>query len=903
MAQVQYITREFIPRVDLTTLGNTFNTLEQGHQAAVQAASDLKATVAALPMNAQEDGFKEKLVNEINQTVDDNTLYGNSYGALDNLVEQIGNIQSDGRIIGRVRNHQAKVEYDAKVDAMAIPDGMKQMYKEENPYYYEDGEVDANTGRVLPGEKWKAKTNPVTTVPLSEIQKYALQIAAKDAGSGEAVSFLDANGNPTPDPSQSEDGLIYKKVGKRWEALTKDKIREAYRVAIDTIPGAKDSINQDYKYEVYKYDKLVQDAKQKGGDVTPFVQGLTDKEGNLYTQDRWLNNIISDFADVSSYSHVYSTVDYGGALAARAERRKAARSNDNGAPAGDLSSMIKSGVIGANRIGDIAVEKSNYTAAVQTKDGANRQVLNTIKNVLGSKALRGVDSVSDLILRYKNKNGSYGPNSLYNNIMRQYGNRFTPQQKLALKQGINGYYNSNRQISKMIKSTKNRDGLLFSANMNTENYTKDNKYGQGIIEQTNGMFKNGGSYIYTLGTNVLNSIKSYYNVDNLNKVPGLIVGTDNDGNVTVTFNASNKNYMAKFQSYAKKADADNTNWSLWNWGKKQLGLLTDDSYTIKTTGGASNFAGYRLDTMSPSKTPAERLGDIYDKGVEAASKAEKSIGINKNYINVIGTSAGSIGEIYWKDIGAKEGLSRTDIDAKVAESNNKVKEMIGQGALDAGLIYSVDAAGRFNKDVTNAQKLAALSRAMANGYKEKVNIKYVPAQGNTRAMATNGYYMVFDVPADAKEDALKPYAGKQIKLYYGGTIDEGYNYNPGLNATHVAKNNFQIAKATRTNVENLGYNNHLGDTSITNNGNNKYSSNFLGTHKNLNEAEAEQYAIAVQRLEDFKSEYHSGLYANETLAVNTLLNISNYIANITGNSPQITFDAVLDYVNDTSNYE
>lgn len=175
MAQVQYITRDFIPRVDLTTLGNTFNTLEQGHQAAVKAASDLKAVIAELPMDAQEDGFKEQLVNEINQTIDDNTLYGNSYGALDNLVTQIGDIQSDGRIIGRLRNHQAKVEYDAKVDAMAIPDGMKQMYKEENPYYYEDGEINANTGRVLPGEMWEAKTNPVTTVPENQIQAYALQ--------------------------------------------------------------------------------------------------------------------------------------------------------------------------------------------------------------------------------------------------------------------------------------------------------------------------------------------------------------------------------------------------------------------------------------------------------------------------------------------------------------------------------------------------------------------------------------------------------------------------------------------------------------------------------------------------------------------------------------------------------
>ena len=901
MAQVQYITREFIPRVDLTTLGNTFNTLEQGHQAAVKAASDLKATVAALPMDAQEDGFKEKLVNEINQTVDDNTLYGNSYGALDNLVEQIGNIQSDGRVIGRVRNHQAKVEYDAKVDAMAIPDGMKEMYKEENPYYYEDGKIDFNTGRTLPGKLWEATTNPVTTVPLSEIQKYALQIAAKDAGGGESVSFLDANGNPTTNPLQSIDGQIYKKAGTKWERLTKSKIKEAYLNAINTIPGAKDSIAQDYKYEVYKYDKLVKDAKQKGGDITPFVQGLTDKEGNLYSQDRWLNNIINGFADVSSYSHVYSTVDYGGALAARAER-KAAAAKSNETDSGDLSSMIKSGVIGANRIGDIAVQKNNYTAAVQTKDSANRQVLNTLRGTLGNDVLKGVDSVSDLILKYKNKNGSYGPGTLYNNLIKQYGSRLNNQQRIALKQGINGYFNANKQVSKMIKSTKDRDGLLFSANMNTETYTKDNKYGQSIINQTNNMFKYGGSYTYTLGTNVLNSIKSYYGVDNLNKVPGLIVGTDNDGNVTVTFNATNKNYMAKFQSYAKKADDENTNWSLINWGKKKLGYLTDDSFTVRASGGASNFGGYRLDTMGPSRTPTEKLGDLYDKGVEAAAKAEKSAGINKSYINVIGTSAGSIGEIYWKDIGAKEGLSRTDIDAKVNEANNKVKEMIGQGALDAGLIYSVDAAGRFNKEITNAQKLAALSRAMANGYKEKVNVKYVPAQGNIGAMATNGYYMTFDVPANVKEDALKPYAGKQVKLYYGGTINEGYNYNPGLNSTHIAKNNFQVAKATHTNIDNLGYNNHLGDTSISNNGGGKYSSNFLGTHKNLNEAEAEQYAIAIQTLEDFKSDYQSGLYTNIAIAENTLQNISNYIANITGNSPQITYNAVLDYVNDVSDF-
>ena len=185
---------------------------------------------------------------------------------------------------------------------MAITEGMKQMYKEENPYYYKEGNVDKNTGRYLPGEMWKPTTTPVATVSDAEIQKYALQIAAKDAGSGESVSFLDANGKPTSDPNQSEDGTIYKKIGSKWERLSEDKIKQAYDVAINSIPGAKDSLDQDYRYEKWKYDKLVESAKAEGKDATPYVKGFTDRNGNIYTEEQWLNNKINNFADVAAYN-------------------------------------------------------------------------------------------------------------------------------------------------------------------------------------------------------------------------------------------------------------------------------------------------------------------------------------------------------------------------------------------------------------------------------------------------------------------------------------------------------------------------------------------------------------------------------------------------------------------------
>ena len=55
----------YIPSVDLTTLGNTFNTLEEGHKKAIQTASELENTIAKLEMDESESDFKEGLIADI----------------------------------------------------------------------------------------------------------------------------------------------------------------------------------------------------------------------------------------------------------------------------------------------------------------------------------------------------------------------------------------------------------------------------------------------------------------------------------------------------------------------------------------------------------------------------------------------------------------------------------------------------------------------------------------------------------------------------------------------------------------------------------------------------------------------------------------------------------------------
>ena len=283
MKHYNFIDTPYIAPVNLEILGKTFDTLEQGHQNAVKTASELKTTIANLPMNEKEDDFKQQLINEIENTIEHNTIYGNSYAALDDLIAKTGDIMSDGRVIGRLRSQAAKEEYDAKVDAMAIPEGMKQMYKEENPYIYVEGEFNEHTGKTSPGKLWKPKTNPVTTIPSTEIQNYALQIAAEESGSYQTITFLDKNGKPTINAEESADGLIYQQVGTTYQKLPKEKIDAAYRIAINSIPGAEDSLRQDFKYADWQYQKLVEKNKQEDGDSTPYVAGVTDRDGNKYS--------------------------------------------------------------------------------------------------------------------------------------------------------------------------------------------------------------------------------------------------------------------------------------------------------------------------------------------------------------------------------------------------------------------------------------------------------------------------------------------------------------------------------------------------------------------------------------------------------------------------------------------
>ncbi len=878
MRTFQYSTRDYVPSVDLNTLGKTFDTLEQGHKEAVKAASDLEVVVANLEMNEAEDDFKQQLVNEIKTTIDENTIYGNSYGALDDLIMKRGNITTDGRVIGRLRSQAAKKEYDAKVDKMSIPEGMKQMYKEENPYYYEDGAIDERTGRILPGEKWTPNTNPVDTVPASTIQSYALQIAAKEAGGGEMVSFLDANGNSTSDPTQSEDGSMYRKVGNKFERLTKDKIANAYKVAIASIPGAEDSLRQDYKYANYERTKLAEKNAKTGGNSAPYIQGLTDKDGNVYTYDQWLNNKINNFTDVAAYSYNYSTIDYGTALQNRYQRQQKANTNVTTKSGVNIRGVGNEG-FGTFIAGTKEVEGDAFAGAESAKIAANNQAMSLIKSIAGD-AFNTSNDLTDVLKDLTNKKLADGPNTAAQYLISTYGSKMSTEDKIKLTNSFIGYYKANEQINDMLtKAGADADALRFSSDVAKGTFTNNNKYSEKIINWLNEYYANNNNAKFKVGSEILQGIATKYKTDITGlKSMGFDITQDEDGNYDVKIDANHRNLLPKFVSTIRTVN-DIIPGSIGGWltNKFTTGVDKSNYYEYGTAA--------RMGDAPISGKPFSKLSELYNIGNEAAVKTESKVGVSKGLITFNGADDGSFAALWYRENAASLGLKDTELKNKIDMANVRVDNMFANGNFDSGKIEILDESGKTTTNLGLNQQAKLIIQKMYRNNEWKSKIKrsvMIPIGGGTGQ--PKGYIVGFTVPKGAETKNFKE--GQTITFVVSGTTEEEINYDPSYNPSILANNIIQTSKATGSIINNMGYSTDFGDTRIIPTKEGKYSTNIMGSNKVLNESEAENIVGNIITLEQLKSQYLSGIYSDtpehlEQLS-NSLSVIANNIASITG---------------------
>ena len=296
--------RQQVNPIDLNVLARTYNTLEQGHQQAIQTKSQIDAQLAQLDLNEAEDAWRQEQLNKVRNALTENMQYGNAYSSLDDIVGTYGNITSSPGMIGRLRAQQDYKAYINNLDKRTdLSEDYKNYYRAVNKYNYQD--ITDKNGNVIGGSKWTPIDKEVSEIPMNQILNQALQWAAKEQGGGSQTRWLDANGKVTDDITKSVTGEIYSHTKGEWQRLSKAKLAEAVKAVIENTPGAKASLEQDYKIAKWKYD-------QNGSNPD-----ITDKNGILLTPEQYLAKRIDPFYNAATFYNQSSNTTYGEAWKAQ----------------------------------------------------------------------------------------------------------------------------------------------------------------------------------------------------------------------------------------------------------------------------------------------------------------------------------------------------------------------------------------------------------------------------------------------------------------------------------------------------------------------------------------------------------------------------------------------------------
>lgn len=296
--------RQQVNPIDLNVLARTYNTLEQGHQQAIQTKSQIDAQLAQLDLNEAEDAWRQEQLNKVRNALIENMQYGNAYSSLDDIVGTYGDITSSPGMIGRLRAQQDYKAYMNNLDKRNdLSEDYKNYYRTINKYNYKD--ITDKNGNVIGGSKWEPIDREVSEIPMNQILNQALQWAAKEQGGGSQTRWLDANGKVTDDITKSVTGEIYSHTKGDWQRLSKAKLAEAVKAVIENTPGAKASLEQDYKIAKWKYD-------QNGSNPD-----ITDKNGILLTPEQYLAKRIDPFYNAATFYNQNSNTTYGEAWKAQ----------------------------------------------------------------------------------------------------------------------------------------------------------------------------------------------------------------------------------------------------------------------------------------------------------------------------------------------------------------------------------------------------------------------------------------------------------------------------------------------------------------------------------------------------------------------------------------------------------
>lgn len=867
MKHFQIIQSPFVSPVDLQTLHTAYNNLENMHQEAIKTSSELKASIASLNLNEAEDEYKAQLQARIENTIDENTRYGNSAAAYDDIIKLTGDLKSDAGLIGRLKAQQEYLNYQTKIDNLDMPDDYKEYFKEINPYHYSD-KVDKN-GNVIGGTKWEPVKSPTKIINLSDIIDKALKRVSDDSGQSHITRWLDKNGKPTTDPSKAFDGEIYDVTTNTWQRLGPDKIKEAIYAVIEETPGAKESLDQDYDVALWKH------KNNKGTSDELTVSDVTDENGNILSRENYLAKRINDAAKTSAYNRNVTKTTYGDGLSTYLKAKHT--------PATQQTTTVGIGfdkdtynILGSSFRSD------PITFTYNKGEKANELKANTIYQINDTLSRFGITPNSNII-----EDLTLAINSIPNEI--------NGKSTYSIKDMLNNQLmlleeaQFNLEAIKQNMSDSDKEKYEFSLGIiDGGKAIKDrSKYDNRVINTENNLFNNASDLVVEFKSNAdLNGFLKLFS----DKTDFAELGVEiNEKSIKI--NSDNRNIIPLIAAKVKTFNRNNTGFITKLLGGKP----TYDIKLYDENGNDVTEISYGREGVAKntSKEYFNDLGDYYNKAEKFSEKFDDKYDVTNKDITV--SNIDIYGETFTENYTSQMyNLGLMDLQEKKRIDDNALKTIDNSLANFDSTQYDVYTSKGKLTDAKELQQLKHEFRlALEDGRLFKTS-GLVPGIIDSHTGLQGGYTITI-LPPDNKKN-MNGSDPKETKQYYIPALGEEPHLQAlNQNATFNASNALDILNETYTTkyLTNSRSNPDLGTITLTGIGNRNYLCDFNGYQFTIDKENA---TILYTTLGDFKAiKDHintRGIQADEFLNSNerakiSLINIANILSNITGYSNEL----------------
>lgn len=894
MKTFEYTTREYTPSIDLNTLGQTFSTLEQGHKEAVKAASDLEVTMANLDLNEAESEYRQQKINEIRQTVADNTIYGNSYAALDDIIMQAGDLASDQGMIGRL---QAQKDYKAFRERVendkTLPQDYKDYYLENNPYHYKD--TFDKDGNIVGGTKWTPTKSPTAVVPLSQIVIQGINIAAKESGSGSVTRWIDENGKVTTDPTKAFDGEVYNTSTNSWERLSREKIWQGINSMIATTPGAAESIKQDYDVARWRHNKAVQVNNNK-----PFASDVTDNNGVYLSEEEYLRKRIDPAVQAASYYNSTNKTTYGNGLATY----KAAQAKAAAAAQTEQLRMSQASMSGRNTPVEVKVD----TAAdyLSTRNISENAISTLYKTLTGT----------NLYIK---------PGEHIGNIEQLLNKHNVPvADRQQLRAYVKAYNEANANLEAYTKNMNNTDkaNFLFAARIKSggqliSSANGGSEYDDKLINSINNLYgQNGASVAITLSDKTLTN---FQNIINAGEYQGYSkLGIEIQGNKVIIPKSAMyslpmvSSIISKAESRANKGFMPTIYQTITKGrGRFSVDVLDANGISIHTGENQIRYANEsnpygtseRELSSDMDRFSIINIGSIYDDGVEQSSKLSNKYKVAPTTMTVSSLNLdgkhftdGTLLSQYEKGLITKE--QYTTYKQYFDES---FEDIVRGLDFSQNEMYFADETGT-RKKVDNSEERFNYGSEILQAVKDKRAVfspTIVPGSYDPLTGAPIAGYNITIIPkTDSKGEVVGD--GKQMRFYIPGMINETASkymmQDPYIQAFNVIST-AGATKSTRI-LADSNTNPRLGNISITGLGNNMFNATFGGLSNNMTQEDATKLAVAINNYNACKNAFLSSgeNTINERLR-STMVQSAKYISEIYSVDAGAVLDRFIEDIN------